>query len=280
MQTLQRLPSGDTPESLFIKKNGSFKYLEFNPIPQISLGLFEAVMWNRFDPIKGTVSLDGMAYSPLIGTSAIALGLNDAENNALLGLDLSLRPIYEVLVYGQLIVDREERTGHQIGARTIDLGVQGLSIRAEYNSVEPFTYSNEIARQNYGHFAQAIAHPMGAGFDELSLGVTHFYKRWFMDAAYVRADQLIDPINEENYCAAGGDIFSTTQCTNEVELNAYQAELNHFEMRLGRMFNPNSNFNAYLGWLFRERSGAQSTQSQSMFSFGVEMSLYNRYEDF
>jgi hypothetical protein len=153
-------------------------------------------------------------------------------------------------------------------------------LRAEYNSVSAFAYTNEIVRQNYSHFAQPIAHPMGAGFDEFNAGLTYFYKRWFVNANYVGADQLIDPRNDEEACTAGGDIFSTLACEENEDISAYEARLEQVDLRLGRLFNPNSNFNAYVGWLFRERKGASPQQLQSMVTFGIEMSLYNRYEDF
>ncbi|NNC82686.1 MAG: hypothetical protein HKN79_03845 [Flavobacteriales bacterium] len=279
LQTLSRLPQGDTPESLFVKKNGSFKYLEIRPIEKLSIGLFEGVMWNRFEPREGPVALDPLAYSPLIGTAAASIGLDDVRDNVMIGADISARPIPQLLIYGQYVLDKEDRDGFQVGARTVDLGVDGLSLGVEYNSVARFTYANNNIRQNQGHFGQAIAHPMGAGFDELHVDITYFYDRWFLRADYSGADQLIDLPDEVDPCAAGGDIFTTLTCVTD-DLDDYKSRLEHLDIRVGKMFNPRSNFNAYIGWMFRERNGAWPEQKQSYFKFGVEMSLFNSYEDF
>lgn len=285
MQTTDRLPRGDTPEALFIRKDGSFKYLEIAPIPEVSIGFFEGVIWRRHEKGVGTRPVDTRALSPLIGTSALSLGLDDLEDNVVLGLDLSARPFHGLSIYGQYVMDRDDRDGFQVGIRTIDLGLNGLSLRGEYNSISAFTYTHRKVQQNYGNFSEAIAHPMGAGFDELSLGLSYFMKRWFIDLRYIGADMLRDddgPIDDsaDEGCTAGGDIFSPLNCNVHSDLSVYETRLDQIDLRVGHFFNPKSNFNAYLGWLFRERTGAGDEQYQSMFTFGIEMSLYNRYEDF
>ncbi len=282
LQTTNRLPRGDTPESLFIRKDGSFKYLEFSPIPKVSIGLFEGVMWNRFERDEGGIQpVDPRAFSPIIGTGIIALGLDDEDNNAVLGLDISVRPLEGLLVYGQYVLDRNDRDGVQAGLKTIDLGINGLSLRAEYNSVSAFAYSHRKIRQNYAHFSEAMAHPQGAGFDELSIGLTYFRNRWFIDGAYIGADIVRDDIDfTGEACTAGGDIFSELECQVGDDRTAHQAHLDQVDLRIGYLFNPKSNFNAYIGWLYRERTGAGDEQYQSMFSVGIDMSLFNHYEDF
>lgn len=281
LQTLDRLPQGDTPESLFIRKNGSFKYLEFQPIPELTIGLFESVIWNRFDSQEGTLDANALMYSPLIGTSAIALGLDDELDNVAVGVDLSARPIKELMIYGQYLLDRSSQDAFQVGLRTIDLGMEGLDLRVEYNSVAPFTYANRPVRQGYHHFGEPLAHSMGSGFDELSMGLMYFYKRWFADLGYVMADQLRDlPDIEGETCNTGGELFNSTNCTITEGLEDYTSHLEQFDIRMGYFFNPKSNFNAYLSWRYRDRNGAGIYEGQSLIGFGIEMSLFDRYEDF
>ncbi len=163
----------------------------------------------------------------------------------------------------------------------MDLGLEGLDIRLEYNSVAPFTYSGRPVRQGYHHFGEPLAHAMGAGFDELSMGLMYFYKRWFADLAYVMADQLRDrPDIEGETCNTGGELFNPTDCRLSGDLEDYTAHLEQFDARLGYFFNPKSNFNAYLSWRYRDRKGAGIYEGQSLLGFGIEMSLFDRYEDF
>jgi len=281
LQTLNRLPNGNTPEPVFSRKQASFHYLEFQPIPQVTLGLFEGTVWRTFVPKEGPIGLPGAAYSPVIFTGLVTVGLDNPDQNLILGLDLSTRPIDELMVYGQLVLDGQNRKGFQFGMRTIDLGVDGLSLRAEYNTVDPYTYGPNRVLQEYGHFGQQLAHPMGAGFDELSAGLTYFKSRWYIDARYVSADQLIDvQVAGEKPCTAGGDINIQQHCRDIHAQSDAAAHLNQVDMRVGYFFNPSSNFNAFLGWSYRDRKGAGVRQYQSIYSVGIEMYLFNRYEDF
>ena len=50
--------------------------------------------------------------------------------------------------------------------------------------------------------------------------------------------------------------------------------------RIGYFFNPKSNFNAYLGWMYRTENRGTIDDRFNMFKFGIEMSLMNTYEDF
>ena len=280
LQTLDRLPIGDTPESLFKRKAGSFKYLEFVPHKSLSIGLFESVIWKRFEIDEGTADLNPLMFSPIIGTGVLALGLDDEDENALMGLNLSWRPIPHILLYGQYMIDRDDRTGQQIGLELINPGIKGLSARIEYNQVDRNSYRYRRTNQNYGHFAEPLAHPIGAGFDEVHASIMYFYKRWFIDARYTQSNQLLDFTTEEEFCITGGDIFSFSECAVEPEGDEYEAQLRQADIRLGYLFNTKNNFNMYFGYLYRDRGGFGTEQEQSLLSFGIEMSLFNRYEDF
>lgn len=281
LQTLDRLPNGITPESLFIRKGGGFKYLEFAASDALSIGLFEGVVWNRFIPFEGNEAGNPLMYSPLIGTALASLGLADLQDNVVIGLDVSARVKPGLLLYGQYMLDAEDRDGFQLGLQSIDFGVDGLGVRLEYNSVAPFSYTNGSVRQGYNHFSEALSHPMGAGFDEVRASALYFKKRWFADISYVHATQLLDGLDSMGVLTTpGGNIFSRADISTREDLERYTATLDQVDVRVGRMFNPKSNFNAYLGYLYRDRRGAGERQGQSLLTFGIEMSLFNRNEDF
>ncbi|MFM7235128.1 MAG: hypothetical protein ACKOZM_11130, partial [Flavobacteriales bacterium] len=49
LRSLERLPKGEVPESLFKPKSASVNYLSLVPSKYIEIGLFESTVWNRFD---------------------------------------------------------------------------------------------------------------------------------------------------------------------------------------------------------------------------------------
>lgn len=279
IQTLERLPVGDTPESLFRPKGANFYYLSIEPWDQVRIGLFEGVIWSRFDEEEGTLPMDGRSYIPLIGVNTALMGW-DGEGNSIVGLDLAVRPVHDIELYGQLVWDQEGRDGQQVGIKTLGLLDDGLRIQAEYNRSSPFIYANDPVDLNYAHFGQPLAHPMGAGFEEAFIGLTYFRDRWFIDARYIHATQLVDliPMNGP-FLNVGSDIFrSDVFPVDDPEGNDIQ--LDHVNVRIGYFFNPKSNFNAYLGWKGRSRSGRGFDQEMSFTHFGIEMSLFQTYEDF
>ena len=62
----------------------------------------------------------------------------------------------------------------QVGGKYIDaFGVNNLDLQAEYNLVRPYTYSHKDGGTNYAHYAQSLAHPLGANFREF-VGIVRY----------------------------------------------------------------------------------------------------------
>ena len=157
------------------KKYMAAHYLSFKPRKNITLGLFETVIFNRpghrfelqyLNPIILYRTVEGSIGSP----DNVMLGLNgrwDMKNS--------------LSFYGQFILDdiliREilngnldwwgNKFGHQLGIKNINaLGIDNLDVQLEWNRVRPYTYSHYDENANYSHYKQAIAHPLGANFNE------------------------------------------------------------------------------------------------------------------
>lgn len=273
LQTLERLPLGDSPESLFAPKSGSFKYLEFQPIEELSIGLFEGFVWDRYDATEGTKNLPAQAYLPVLGLNSLLDGLNDDESNGIIGLDVAVNPIKGAKVFGQYAIDGEDQSAYQLGLRTNSLLLDGLSINIEHNSSTAPAYGAADPSLAYTHYNQPLAHPMGSGFNETRLDVIYFYKRVFLNASLVTAETS----STSDYRYAGDQLF-TALLDNVYDLN--DRDLLHMDARIGYFFNPKSNFNAYIGWMHRNESSGTIDEQFDMFKFGIEMSLMNNYEDF
>jgi hypothetical protein len=106
---------------------------------------------------------------------------NGSQDNAVAGLDVKANVAQRFQVYGQLLLDEFKlseiknnrgwwgnKWAWQLGAKYIDaFNVPNLDLQAEWNRARPFTYSHDDSVANYTHYNQPIAHPLGAGFQEV-----------------------------------------------------------------------------------------------------------------
>ena len=157
------------------KKYMAAHYLSFKPNRNVTLGLFETVIFdrpgNRFE----------LQYlNPVILYRAVE-GSIGSPDNVMLGLNARWDLKRTFSFYGQFILDdilvREildgrlgwwgNKFGYQLGAKYINAaGIDNLDIQAEWNQIRPYTYSHYDKNANYSHFKQALAHPLGANFNE------------------------------------------------------------------------------------------------------------------
>jgi len=157
------------------KKFMAAHYLSFRASRHVTLGLFESVIfdrdgdhfeWQYINPVILYRSVEGTIGSP---------------DNVLLGFNARVEVARRFKFYGQVILDDLQlgqilkgnrgwwgnKYGFQLGATYYNaLGIDHLDMQAEWNRVRPFTYSHYNAEANYAHYNQALAHPLGANFNE------------------------------------------------------------------------------------------------------------------
>ena len=157
------------------KKYMAAHYLSYKPNDAITLGLYEVVV---FDRPSNQFELQYLNPIILFRTVEGAIGSPD---NVMLGLNARVNIRKTASVYGQFILDdihiREILDGHldwwgnkfgyQLGAKYINaFGIKSLDAQIEWNQVRPYTYSHYNQNGNYSHYKQALAHPLGANFNE------------------------------------------------------------------------------------------------------------------
>ncbi|WP_207436275.1 hypothetical protein [Sabulibacter ruber] len=161
-------------DQLYPKKYMAMHHLSVNILPNLNVGVFESTIFGRS---KGRFELQYL--NPLIFYRAIEQGLGSSDN-ALLGADFKWNIFNRVQLYGQFMLDEfllsEVRAGNgwwgnkfavQGGAKYIDaFGVPNLDLQGEINVVRPFTYQHEAPYNNYQHYQQPLAHPLGANLAE------------------------------------------------------------------------------------------------------------------
>lgn len=164
------------------KKYMAAHYLSFRVSDKLTLGLFETVIFDRpghqfelqyLNPIILYRTVEGSIGSP---------------DNVMIGLSGRLDIKKSMSVYGQFILDdiifREIFNGHmdwwgnkfgyQLGMKYYNtFGMKHLDTQIEWNQVRPYTYSHYNENGNYSHFKQALAHPLGANFNEVILSARY-----------------------------------------------------------------------------------------------------------
>ncbi len=208
------------------KKYMAAHYLSFNLMPNMTFGFFEAVV---FDRDNGQFELQYL--NPVILYRSVE-HLLDSEDNVIAGLDFKWNILKQGRIYSQFVMDEfkfDELTngsgwwankfGVQIGLQWVDLfKTKGLDIRAEYNTVRPYTYTYRKEKSaSYSHYNQALAHPLGANFKEFLATIRYQpFKKVAIEGRLIRANFGEDP-EGENW---GGNIL----LANETRVQNYENE--------------------------------------------------------
>ncbi|VXD18605.1 hypothetical protein [Marinoscillum sp. 108] len=159
----------------FSKKHLASHHLSINAAPNLTVGLFESVIYGDS---SGTLKLDYL--NPLIFYRALEQQ-DGSSDNVLLGLDFKWNLWQCISLYGQLVVDElilgeafsksgwwGNKQGFQLGAKYFDVfGIEDLNGQVELNRVRPYVYGHETNFTSYSHYNMALAHPLGANFQEV-----------------------------------------------------------------------------------------------------------------
>lgn len=273
----------------YIKKTGTFHYLTWTPINTLQFSLFEGTIW-KANASGYVFSLD--KFNPLPLFHSTEFGLNN-KNNVVLGLNFNYRVLYQLRIYGQLVVDnfsikhlsdkgyRENKSGFQLGFKTYDpFHIEHLTVQGEYNSVKPYTYSHSTPIQSYTHFNQALAHPLGANFSEAVFISSYTYKRLLARIKINYASYGTDT-SSTNF---GNNIFSgyapTSGETGNTTGQGVKAKLYYSEFQLCWLLNPKTNMNLFAGIALRNQEIAGNRTLDNLIFFGLRTSLTNEYFDF
>jgi hypothetical protein len=165
-------------DQIFPKKYMSMHHLSINVSKHLNLGISESIIFQRDSTNGGAFDLNYL--NPVIFYRSIE-SFQGSGDNAFIGLDFKWNFAKRFSVYGQLMLDEfiakeifkstgywANKYGMQGGIKYIDVfGISNLDFQTEINSARPYTYSHYDG-SNYTQYNQALAHPLGANFIELS----------------------------------------------------------------------------------------------------------------
>ncbi len=279
------------------KKYTALHYLSFAITNRFEAGLFEVVNWQGRDSTHHR-GFDINYLNPVIVYRAVEWTMGSPDN-VLMGANLNYRFGKATYVYGQFIMDEfslsevkswsdgwwANKMGWQIGAKTwIPLQPatrnRYIFLQTEFNAVRPYTYSHWTSKQNYGHYNQPLAHPLGANFMEWVNFIRLRWDRVIVEGRYSWA-QFGSDFNGSNY---GHNIFlSTMDRVSNYDVFISDGLLNtltYKTLTTSYLVNSASNFNIFLKLTDRHQVTELKDKHDLMFQFGVRSSIRNIYYDF
>ena len=275
----------------FRKKWGAFHYLDWNVNNRLSVGFFDSIIWQDADA-AGKRGFDASYLNPIIFLRTVE-GMNGSPDNALIGFTAKYKLLNNLTVYGQAAADEftakevfagngywANKFAYQLGIKGFDaFKVQGLNYLAEFNTARPFTYSQRSTLLNYGHYAEALAHPMGANFREFLTIWNYQVNKWALFAEANYANYGLD--NGQN---VGKDINASyvTRGTNYGYQtgNGLKTDFIYLDGRVSYVVNPKYNLRLELGGIFRQEKNSLANDKTTMVTFGLRSSFRNIYQDF
>lgn len=264
MQSLERLPLGDTPESTFRRKAGSFSYLSWKPISKVEVSLFESVIWNRYDASLMPQALPVPFYSPLLGTGLIQA--NSTRNNFNIGMDVNVRLNNNIEVYGQVYADAlgdfKKNGALQLGVQSYNFGVKNFDLGFEYNRVQSDVYSFSALYTDATHMNQTVGHPLNNMY-EYVVRSRYRYGRYFARAKW-------------NYI-----VQNRVEERNDAPM-LINRNLKQWDVELGYWINPKTNSEFIISYSDRidDRSDDLVKQHATIIMLGIRTSLHAVYRDF
>lgn len=167
-----------TPQFGIVNNASAKKYLRINTLSinatnWLNIGIFDAVVFGR----QNQFELNYLQPFTFLRAMEQQSGSPD---NALVGLNLKANIRKQFQVYGQVLLDEfllkeikansgwwANKFGYQIGVKYVDaFKIKNLDLQLESNRTRPFTYTHYDSVSNYSNNNMALAHPLGAGFQE------------------------------------------------------------------------------------------------------------------
>ena len=295
----------------YAKKYMSAHYLSMNATKKLNISLFESVIW-RMNHAPGNNGFDVNYLNPIIMLRPIEFSVNSPDN-VLVGLNAKYKLPFSSYLYGQLILDEfslidlkqndgfwANKFGYQLGYKIFNsFGIENLTMQTEYNLVRPYTYAHHNPQQNYAHYNQPLAHPLGANFSEFLIIANYKYKRWQLDGKliFVKYGSDYDPsmATDDNSWSYGNDLYESTGTFEEPSgkvyegrpsdfgIDMYQGNLTTVNLKnfnIAYIVNPKTNLKINLGVTLRDFKNEDGELKTQFINFGIKSDLFNHYYDF
>ena len=287
------------------KKYMSAHYLCLNATKKFNISLYEAVIW-RMNHAPGSSGFDVNYLNPIAMLRPIEFSVNSPDN-VLVGVNTKYA-FESSYMYGQLVLDEfsitdlrandgfwANKIGYQLGYKIFDpFNIDRLTLQTEYNYVRPYTYAHHNPQQNYAHYNQPLAHPLGANFSELLFMANYKWKRFEIDAKIMFAkyggDVKGEPVSygsnvyfsTGNYAQEAGLVGMGSGRPSDFGIEMYQGNLTTIDyksLNVSYIINPYTNLKINLGLTLRNSHNDDEDVKSQFINFGIMSDLFNHYYD-
>ena len=287
------------------KKYMSAHYLSLNATKKFNISLYEAVIW-RMNHAPGSSGFDVNYLNPIAMLRPIEFSVNSPDN-VLVGVNTKYT-FESSYMYGQLVLDEfsiidlrandgfwANKIGYQLGYKIFDpFNIDRLTLQTEYNYVRPYTYAHHNPQQNYAHYNQPLAHPLGANFSELLFMANYKWKRFEIDAKIMFAkyggDFKGDTVSygsnvyfsTGNYAQEAGLVGMGSGRPSDYGIEMYQGNLTTIDcksLNVSYIINPYTNLKINLGLTLRNSHNDDEDVKSQFINFGIMSDLFNHYYD-
>ena len=287
------------------KKYMSAHYLSLNATKKLNISLYEAVIW-RMNHAPGSSGFDVNYLNPIAMLRPIEFSVNSPDN-VLVGVNTKYT-FESSYMYGQLVLDEfsindlrandgfwANKIGYQLGYKIFDpFNIDRLTLQTEYNYVRPYTYAHHNPQQNYAHYNQPLAHPLGANFSELLFMANYKWKRFEIDAKIMFAkyggDFKGDTVSygsnvyfsTGNYAQEAGLVGMGSGRPSDYGIEMYQGNLKTIDyksLNVSYIINPYTNLKINVGLTFRNSHNDDEDEKTQFINFGIMSDLFNHYYD-
>jgi len=270
----------------FTQKQLATHHLSLNLAKNFNIGFFESVIYG-----DSTGNLKVGYFNPIIFYRILEQQDGSADN-VIMGMDFKWNLWKRFCLYGQLVIDElvvgeafsdsgwwGNKQGFQLGAKYFDVfGISNLNAQLEWNSVRPYVYAHESNFTSYSHYNMALAHPLGANFRETLISINYQP----ISRLTIYGDLLLARYGKDqggiNY---GQDILRSYADGRPGDYgnDMFQGEDTNLTMMQWRAtYAIMHNLEVDLGYIFREESSEQSTESTNIVNATVRWNFpYRSY---
>lgn len=275
-------------DKLLPKKYLAAHYLSFDILKNLNVGLFEGVMFSRDNGFE-------LQYlNPLIFYRTVEHQLGSPDN-VILGASVKYNFLKRFQVYGQFVLDEfsfkeafagtgwwANKYGIQAGVKYIDaFGLDHLDLQVEFNSVRPYTYTHRDSSANYTHYNQALAHPLGANFNEVIAKVRYQpIPSLTLNAQLNFAKQGLDTL--DSHWGSNIHIPSSYREQDFDNSIAQGVSANTIWAGLNASWQFKHNMFVDANFVYRKRDAALDVldRNDMIISLGLRLNIANRLNDF
>jgi hypothetical protein len=274
------------------RKWALFHYIDWNITKRASFGMFNALITPEADNQGSRSGFDANFVNPILFASSLGPG-GYQKDNVFLGFNAKYKIFDKAALYGQIMFDRfkgsdffsgnstDNTNGWQLGIRGADIfKVKRLNYLFEYNTVKPYTYSNQQPISSYSFYGDPLAHPYGANFREF-LGILNYsVGRFDFQGQINYAKYGLDALKTDNNGKIITKPFVPSANTTTTIGQGISTQLYYGEGTVAYILNPKYNLRLELGALYRQEKNDQKDSKNALITFGLRSSFRNLYHDF